>query len=151
MELTKEQALKWSLSLWEWLATTGSTSKADWPGWEEWNKTFHLDKESNCAGECPLCEYATRTSFVSESWSDELARCKVCPVPRWGRYRRCTTISGWGLFDKWFDLCFNKWSTPYLSSYATLKERKKAAQRIVNVIKTTKEKLEKEQAGERTN
>lgn len=49
MILTKKKALKICVELWDWMAKSGSESKAAWPGWT---------KRKYAKNDCPCCEYA---------------------------------------------------------------------------------------------
>jgi len=51
---TRLEALQLCLELWEWLAETGSSDKADWPGWE---RLGYTDIQRYKIHKCFACEY----------------------------------------------------------------------------------------------
>jgi len=53
MKLTKEQAIDYSIELWEFLAKTGK-EKEEWEGWEKYSEYGGLTGEWS---DCFLCEY----------------------------------------------------------------------------------------------
>lgn len=65
MKLTKEQAIDYSIELWEWLAETGKY-KEDWP---EWGKFGKVDSH------CFLCGYDTYSQAMLKDEADDC----ICP------------------------------------------------------------------------
>lgn len=63
MKLTKEQAIDYSIELWEWMAKSGRKYKDSWSGWEKYG-----DVIDNCF----LCAY--NDQFTSEGCSNH------CPL-----------------------------------------------------------------------
>jgi len=93
-EITKRQSLEQSAILYRWCQAHPDKGKSECPIWDDWDcMPVHY---------CPLCEYAfnqhPRAGYTSR------IVCRDCPLfGKWGRYKRCFTEKGNGLFDLWND------------------------------------------------
>lgn len=82
MKLTKEQAIDYSIELWEWLAKTGK-QKEEWSRWKEFG-------EIDC--DCFLCEYNGKKCNKAGH-----RICTKCPY--YEAYNYCTTRGA--PFEEW--------------------------------------------------
>lgn len=73
MRLTKKEALRIAIELWEWLAETGKY-KHKWPGWKRYGDMY---------ADCPLCEYSSRHQVSG------MAFCDHCPIVTTGYAGDC--------------------------------------------------------------
>lgn len=127
MKLTKKKAIKITIELWTWLATTGSGDKSSWPGWGKYDRMF-------CS--CPLCEYGDQRRQARKRYKEfnPLNICRACPF--FIQHGRCTKhlpeifLDGgatmWAANPSYYD----KW---YRSG--TAKTRKKYAKLFLNQTK----------------
>ncbi len=70
MKLTREQAIDWSIELWEFCALTGKR-KEDWPRWKDFGGLDEDNAAVEVDCECFLCEYGEG----QRGWD----KCRVCP------------------------------------------------------------------------
>lgn len=121
MRLTKKKAIKITIELWTWLATTGSEDKGSWPGWRKYGRMFRS---------CPLCEYGNQRKQARKRYKkfNPLNVCRACPF--FIQYGRCIKCYGGTIMWAAGPSYYGKWNRS-----GTTKTRKKYAKLFLNQIK----------------